>query len=498
MASINTRLNIEKLDGNIVKKHGGSKQFGFKQLGPGVETGVHEVHDEKHVWFEVELQGAQGDRKVESVAAKHVGSVGIQHQNGLVDETNMTLFAKHGMLEPVKVKCIFLRYHKSIVDNKLWRLDDVTSKVALYRNMGFNESKEYKKTFICSSVGTGSMQVLHGFEFEVKPLGDHTFKVKPQKNVDQGADLQEVQTQILMKYQLARDKDQHIACELFEYGEDSNEAAFAFSSVEKIYVHESLTFDNTVACEVEIWVSFLVKAKGNILGLKIIRDQSGNTLRVSQSKIYNSKLVQTLLEGHSIPSLEGSLSGDCDVQKNGSLKAYLQHMKAWKKEIWLNRLLTESGCELRLVAGIATGALVKGCFRSEVPAQVKVVAYRPEDMGRSPCCDENNLKKGPWTPEEDQKLIDYIKKHGHGSWRVLPKLAGLKRCGKSCRLRWTNYLRPDIKRGKFSNEEEETILHLHSILENKWSAIVAHLPGRTDNKIKNYWNTYLKKRLIQM
>ncbi|KAI3806774.1 hypothetical protein L1987_22689 [Smallanthus sonchifolius] len=119
-------------------------------------------------------------------------------------------------------------------------------------------------------------------------------------------------------------------------------------------------------------------------------------------------------------------------------------------------------------------------------------------MGRSPCCDENNLKKGPWTPEEDQKLIDYIQKHGHGSWRALPKLAGLKRCGKSCRLRWTNYLRPDIKRGKFSEEEENTILHLHSILGNKWSAIAGHLPGRTDNEIKNYWNTHLKKRLIQM
>jgi transcription factor MYB, plant len=76
--------------------------------------------------------------------------------------------------------------------------------------------------------------------------------------------------------------------------------------------------------------------------------------------------------------------------------------------------------------------------------------------------------------------------------------AGLNRCGKSCRLRWTNYLRPDIKRGKFSQEEEQTILHLHSILGNKWSAIATHLPGRTDNEIKNFWNTHLKKRLIQM
>lgn len=119
-------------------------------------------------------------------------------------------------------------------------------------------------------------------------------------------------------------------------------------------------------------------------------------------------------------------------------------------------------------------------------------------MGRSPCCDENGLKKGPWTPEEDQKLMEYIQKHGHGSWRALPKLAGLNRCGKSCRLRWTNYLRPDIKRGKFTEEEEQTILRFHSVLGNKWSAIAKHLPGRTDNEIKNFWNTHLKKKLIQM
>ncbi|EES14333.1 hypothetical protein BDA96_07G239900 [Sorghum bicolor] len=119
-------------------------------------------------------------------------------------------------------------------------------------------------------------------------------------------------------------------------------------------------------------------------------------------------------------------------------------------------------------------------------------------MGRSPCCDENGLKKGPWTQEEDEKLLHYIQKNGHGSWRTLPRLAGLNRCGKSCRLRWTNYLRPDIKRGKFSQEEEQTILHLHSVLGNKWSAIATHLPGRTDNEIKNFWNTHLKKRLIQM
>ncbi|CAH1420396.1 unnamed protein product [Lactuca virosa] len=119
-------------------------------------------------------------------------------------------------------------------------------------------------------------------------------------------------------------------------------------------------------------------------------------------------------------------------------------------------------------------------------------------MGRSSTSDENGLKKGPWTPEEDQKLVDYIERNGHGSWRALPSLAGLNRCGKSCRLRWTNYLRPDIKRGNFTEDEEKLIIHLHSHLGNKWSSIATHLPGRTDNEIKNYWNTHLKKKLLQM
>ncbi|KAI3962831.1 hypothetical protein MKW92_048226 [Papaver armeniacum] len=119
-------------------------------------------------------------------------------------------------------------------------------------------------------------------------------------------------------------------------------------------------------------------------------------------------------------------------------------------------------------------------------------------MGRSPSRDEIGWKKGPWTPEEDQKLTDYIHKNGHRSWRALPKLAGLNRCGKSCRLRWSNYLKPGIKRGKFSDDEEKLIISLHSALGNKWSQIATHLPGRTDNEIKNYWNTHIKKKLLQM
>ncbi|XP_058071285.1 transcription factor MYB58-like [Magnolia sinica] len=114
--------------------------------------------------------------------------------------------------------------------------------------------------------------------------------------------------------------------------------------------------------------------------------------------------------------------------------------------------------------------------------------------GRAPCCDKAGLKKGPWTPAEDMRLVAYIHRHGHGNWRALPKQAGLLRCGKSCRLRWINYLRPDLKRGNFTREEEETIIKLHELLGNKWSKIAARLPGRTDNEIKNVWNTHLKKR----
>ncbi|GJX75946.1 hypothetical protein Tco_0322757 [Tanacetum coccineum] len=202
-------------------------------------------------------------------------------------------------------------------------------KVVLYRNMGFNESRKYKKTFSGSGVGTALMQVLQGDEFEVEPHDGHTLE---------GATL---------------------SMGTIQYREDNNEAAFVVAAVEKIYAHESLTFNNTVASTV-----------------------ARNAVTTSMA------ITGSLHQGNSIPTLEGSLSGDCDLEKNGkwsciyavgsqeyqmvctrldiasadvdqSQAAYMTLTEAVKEAIWLKRLTIESGFELKIVAGIATGALSK-------------------------------------------------------------------------------------------------------------------------------------------
>ncbi|CAH8348932.1 unnamed protein product [Eruca vesicaria subsp. sativa] len=116
---------------------------------------------------------------------------------------------------------------------------------------------------------------------------------------------------------------------------------------------------------------------------------------------------------------------------------------------------------------------------------------------RSPCCMNMGMKRRPWRNEEDKILANFIKKEGEGRWVTLPQRAGLLRCGKSCRQRWMNYLRPSVRRDDITSDEEDLILRLHRLLGNRWSLIAGRIPGRTDNDIKNHWYTYLSKKLLR-
>ncbi|XP_037474416.1 transcription factor MYB24-like [Triticum dicoccoides] len=107
---------------------------------------------------------------------------------------------------------------------------------------------------------------------------------------------------------------------------------------------------------------------------------------------------------------------------------------------------------------------------------------------------EPAVRKGPWTMEEDLVLADYVAANGEGAWNSLARAAGLNRTGKSCRLRWLNYLRPDVRRGNITPEEHLLIVELQARWGNRWSKIARHLPGRTDNEIKNFWRTKIQKK----
>uniref|UniRef100_A0A0E0KFS5 Transcription factor GAMYB n=1 Tax=Oryza punctata TaxID=4537 RepID=A0A0E0KFS5_ORYPU len=142
--------------------------------------------------------------------------------------------------------------------------------------------------------------------------------------------------------------------------------------------------------------------------------------------------------------------------------------------------------EKEVVATAATGER----RNEEATAEREEQEEEEEEAAAAPVV----LKKGPWTTAEDAVLVQHVRQHGEGNWNAVQRITGLLRCGKSCRLRWTNHLRPNLKKGSFSPDEELLIAQLHAQLGNKWARMASHLPGRTDNEIKNYWNTRTKRR----
>ncbi|XP_028782892.1 transcription factor MYB113-like [Neltuma alba] len=106
----------------------------------------------------------------------------------------------------------------------------------------------------------------------------------------------------------------------------------------------------------------------------------------------------------------------------------------------------------------------------------------------------SGLRTGKWCKEEDDLLKACVLKYGEGKWHLIPQRSGLKRCRKSCRLRWLNYLKPDIKWGDFSEDEIDMMIRLHRLLGNRWSLIAGRLPGRTPNGVKNYWKTHMSEK----
>ncbi|KAJ0241592.1 Transcription factor MYB27 [Hirschfeldia incana] len=108
---------------------------------------------------------------------------------------------------------------------------------------------------------------------------------------------------------------------------------------------------------------------------------------------------------------------------------------------------------------------------------------------------EQTLRRGPWLEEEDERLVKFVTLLGERRWDSLARVSGLKRSGKSCRLRWMNYLNPSLKRGPMSQEEEAIIFQLHAFWGNKWAKIARRLPGRTDNEVKNYYRTHFRKKM---
>ncbi|GKA51364.1 hypothetical protein Tco_0744560 [Tanacetum coccineum] len=210
MASMNTRLNIEKLDGNIVQKHGGSKQVGFKQLGPGAqgdrEAEVFQVSNDDTAVAQRRLEDKQPEEKTNTDCL--VKEQEKEYQTGWKIKTGNVLDScnQRSTQQFWSVQGSLGRgYNHVYISSEQGH----QFKTPIDMNMGFNETREYKKTFIGSGVGTGSMQVLQGDEFEVEPQDGHTFKAEPHGNVDHVVGSQEVQTQDLIYYHPSRDREQH-------------------------------------------------------------------------------------------------------------------------------------------------------------------------------------------------------------------------------------------------------------------------------------------------
>ncbi|KAG5251399.1 myb-related protein [Salix suchowensis] len=113
---------------------------------------------------------------------------------------------------------------------------------------------------------------------------------------------------------------------------------------------------------------------------------------------------------------------------------------------------------------------------------------------------KEEIRKGPWKAEEDEVLMKHVKKYGPRDWSSIRSKGLLQRTGKSCRLRWVNKLRPNLKHGcKFSAEEERVVIDLQAEFGNKWARIATYLPGRTDNDVKNFWSSRQKRlaRILQ-